>query len=159
MTSDIELGVAAMFRDAVRQNVVLELRTEADWKRHTAIETEARQRTREEIDRFESDRPVLLAAARKEIIDKAGAKTFEHPTPFGIDRFSKDEIERQAVDKIFNDHQSRLAQIKAEETTAYEELRDDIHAREGVRDRARVDFSRATDRRRGAERERPNQSR
>lgn len=159
MSFDIEFGVASMFRDTVRQSMVLEMRKPADWERYRAIETEFRERSRQEVDQFETNRAELLAAARKEIIDKAGSKTFEHPTPFGTDRFNKDEIERQAVTKIVNDHQRRLIGIRDQECAAYDELRDDIHTREGVRNRARDAFSRATDRRRGGDRRMPKQER
>lgn len=147
MPSKIELGVAAIFRDATMQSVILELRTIADWDRFNTIKDGAKQRTKEEVDGFERDRPARLAAARKKIIDKAGEKNFEHPAPFGTDKFDKATIERQAVTKIFNEHYSALMKIKGEETKSYDSLRDDIHAREGVRDVAREAFGRSTDRR------------
>lgn len=159
MPLEIELGIAEMFSDATRQSMVQELRTQDDWDRFNAIDQNARQRTRDEIDGFERDRPLRLAAARKDIIDKAGALTFEHPTPFGTDKFNKDEIERQAVARVFNDHQSTLMSIKADEVAAYDTLRADIHAREGVRDLARDAFARSTDRRNGDERRTPTQRR
>jgi hypothetical protein len=147
MPSKLELGVSAMFRDAVKQSIVIELRTQGDWDRFKAIDEGARQQTRDEVDSFERDRPARLAAARKKIIDKAGEKNFEHPAPFGTDKFDKAAIERQAVTKIFNEHYSALMKIKGEETKSYDSLRDDIHAREGVRDVAREAFGRSTDRR------------
>jgi hypothetical protein len=147
MPSELELGLAMTFRDATMQSVILELRTIADWDRFNTIRDGAKQRTKEEVDGFERDRPARLAAARKDIIDKAGEKNFEHPAPFGTDKFDKAAIERQAVTKIFNDHYSTLMKIKGEETKAYDGLRDDIHAREGVRDMAREAFGRSTDRR------------
>lgn len=159
MSSEIEFSVASMFRDTVRQSMVLEMRKPADWERYRAIEAEFRERTRAEVDHFETNRTELLAAARKEIIDKAGSMTFEHPTPFGTDRFNKDEIDRQAVTTIVNDHQRRLIGIREQECAAYDELRDDIHAREGMRDHARDNFSHATDRRRGGDRRMPQRDR
>lgn len=159
MSSDIELGVTAMFRDAIRESIVPELRSQDDWDRFKAIDLEAKRRTKDQVDGFERDRPERLAAARKEIIDKAGSLTLEHPTPFGTDKFDKTAIERQAVTKIFNDHHAALLAIKTEETDAYGALRDDIHARENTRGLARDTFTRATDRRTGEDRRMPTRDR
>jgi len=159
MPSEIEIAIADMFSDATRQSMVTELRTQDDWDRFKTIDETARQRTRDEIDGFERDRPLRLAAARNDIIDKAGSLTFEHPTPFGTDKFDKDEIERQAVARVFNEHQSNLMGIKVDEVEAYDGLRAEIHVREGVMDQARDAFARSTDRRNGEDRRMPTQSR
>jgi len=152
MEFDIELGVATMFRDATMQNIVPELRTEADWDSFNEIKDTAKQRTKDEVDGFDRDKPELLIKACKDLNDKAGSLTLEHPTPFGTDKFVN---ERQAVVKITNDHQARLLAIKSEETEGYDQLKQDIHAREGVRDHARDAFARTTDRRAGEERRMP----
>jgi len=154
MPSEIEISIAEMFSNATRQNMVTELRTQDDWDQFKAIDETARQRTRDEIDGYERDRPLRLAAARKDIIDEAGSLTFEHPTPFGTNKFDKDEIERQAVARVFNDHQSTLMGIKADEVEAYDTLCADIHVREDVRDFARDAFERA-----GKQTEYPQRSR
>lgn len=159
MEFDIEFGVATMCRDATMQSVILELRTDADWDRFNKIKDTAKQRTKDEVDDFARDKPELLNKARKDIIDKAGSLTFEHPTPFGTDKFSTSATERQAVLKITNDHQARLVGIKSVETEGYDELRQDIHAREGVRDHARDAFARTTDRRNSDERRMPSRDR
>lgn len=155
MPSAIELGVAAMFRDAVKKSIVIELRNQSDWDRFKGIDETARQQTRDEVDGFERGRPARLAAARKVIIDKAGEKNFDHPAPFGTDKFDKDVIERQAVIKIFNDHQSTLLGIKGEEIEAYDSLRQDIHAREGIGERPRDAFARNAERRDTLDRRQP----
>lgn len=147
MSTEIELGVATMFRDAISQSVALELRTPADWEHYDLIKTRAKMQTKDEVDRFKTDRSDLLAAARKEIIDRAGAKTFEHPTPFGTDKFDKSAIDRQAVAKIFNDHEAALLKIKTEEAESYQSLRHEIIERESVHDRVNNAFDRATDQR------------
>ncbi|MEP2717934.1 hypothetical protein [Pseudophaeobacter sp.] len=82
MPSEIEISIAEMFSDATRQNMVTELRTQDDWDRFKAIDETARQRTRDEIDGYERDRPLRLAAARKDIIDEAGSLTFESSHAF-----------------------------------------------------------------------------
>jgi hypothetical protein len=159
MTTDIELGMAEMFRDATKQSVVLELRTPQDWDRFNEIKDMAKQHEREETEYFQREKPLLLATARKELIDKAGSLTLEHPSPFGTDRFNKDAIERQANMQVENDHQARLLGIKARESDGYAELSYDIQAREGVRDHARDAFARSTDRRDGQDRRIPTRDR
>ncbi|WP_386627518.1 hypothetical protein [Sulfitobacter geojensis] len=159
MTSDITLGMAEMFRDANRESVTLELRTPQDWDRFNKIKDMAKQHEREETEFFQREKPLLLAEARKELIDKAGSLTLEHPSPFGTDRFNKDTIERQAHMQVGNDHQARLLGIKARESDGYAELREDIQAREGLRDHAREAFARSTDRRDGQDRRMPSRDR
>lgn len=159
METDLETGIATMFRDVTMESVVLELRTKADWDRFTGIKDTAKQRTKDEVDGFERDKPELLIKARKELIDKAGSLTLTHPTPFGTDKFDKSAIAGQAAVKITNDHKARLLGIKFEETKSYDELTQDIHAREDVRDQARDAFARTTDRRKGEERRMPTRDR
>lgn len=156
MELDIEFGVATMCRDATMQSIILELRTEADWDSFNEIKDTAKQRTKREVDDFDRDKPELLIKARQDLNDKAGSLTFEHPTPFGTDKFA---TERQAAVNITNDHQARLLGIKFRETEAYDELKQEIHAREGVRDYARDAFARTTDRRGGEERRMPTRDR
>ena len=152
MISDIELGVATMFRDATQQNIILELRKPEDWAQFNKLRDMAAERERNAVERFERDKPQLIAEARKEIIERAGAKTFEHPTPFGTDRFSKSEIDRQARHKVEMDHQAEILRLRTKEAETYAELKHDFHERENVRDVARDAFTHATDRRSGADR-------
>lgn len=152
MTSDIELGVATMFRDAMQQNAIPELRKPEDWEQYNKLRDMAAERERNAAERFERDKPKLLAEARKEIIERAGAKTFEHPTPFSTDRFSKSEIDRQARHKVEMDHQAEILRLRTEEAESYHDLKHEIYAREDVRDHARDAFARATDRRTGEDR-------
>ncbi len=159
MDTDLQLGVAEMFRDATMQNVVLELRTEADWERFNEIKEHAKQQERQEYDNFDNNRSELLKGAVKDLQNQAGSKTFEHPTPFGTDRFDGSELQKQAETKVVNDHKARLLQIKTEESEAYCELKQDIRAREDVRDHARDNFAQAVDRRAGDERRTPTRTR
>tara|TARA_R110002073_G_scaffold19509_4_gene71234 strand:+ start:22548 stop:23003 length:456 start_codon:yes stop_codon:yes gene_type:complete len=151
--------MVAMFRDATRESIIPELRSQQDWDRYKLIDQDARKRTKDEVDGFERDRPARLAVARKALIDKAGSFTLEHPAPFGSDKFDKTAIERQAVTNVFNDHQSTLLRIKTDEADAYRALKDDIHARENIRGVARDTFARATDRRTGEDRRMPTRDR
>jgi GrpB-like predicted nucleotidyltransferase (UPF0157 family) len=159
MESDIELGVATMFRDATQNSIVLELRTPADWERYTDIRDTSLAREKQEVAHYTRDKPQLLADARKALIDKAGALTPEHPTPLGTDRFNESAIDRQAHIKVENDHQARLLGIRQDESAGYADLKQDIHARENVRDQARDAFTRTVDRRSGEDCRMPTRSR
>ena len=159
MTSDIGLGMADLFRDVNKESDTLELRTPQDWDRFHEIKDTAEQHEREETGYFQREKPLLLADARKEFIDKAGSLTLEHPSPFGTDRVNKDAIERQANMQVENDHQARLLGITARESDGYAELRHDIQAREGVRDHARDALARSTDRLNGQDRRMPTRDR
>lgn len=147
MPTEIELGVAEMFRDATQSAVFIDLRTDADWSRFNAIKDAADRHTDHAIKGYERERPERLAEARKAIIDRAGALTHDHPTPQGTDRFDKAAIDRQAHRKVKADHESHLRAIRQQEADSYVALRADIRAREGVRDHARDAFTHATDRR------------
>jgi len=155
MVSDLEVGMATMFRDATMQNTTLELRTQADWDRFTGIQKNARQKEQDEKTSLQRDKPQLLAEARQALIDKAGSLTHEHPTPSGTDRFNKSDIDRQAGIKIENVHQARLLGIKQDEAEAYSTLKEDIRAREGVRGNSREAYTQAIDRRSGPDRRQP----
>lgn len=143
MTREIERGVAQMFREAVAQNAVLELRTDTDWNRFKTIQHTAQTQKAAEINNFERDHPALLAAARKALIDQAGSLQHRHPGPFGVDRFSKEAIDRATHRQVEHAHQARLMQIEAQEADGYSALSQDIRAREGVRDHARDSFARS----------------
>ena len=159
MEQTLELDVATMFRDATMQSVVLELRTPADWDHFNEVDQTAKQREMDEVQDYTNNKDQRLTDARKELIDKAGALTHEHPTPFGTDRFNKSDIDRQAKIKVENDHQTCLLGILQDEAEAYSELTGDIRAREGLRDHARDDFNITTDRRDGADRRMPTRTR
>lgn len=154
MKNDLELGIATVFRDATMESITLELRTEADWDQFFGIQKEARLRETDELTSFDRDKPELLIRARKDIIDKAGSLTFEHPTPFGTDKFATSTTDEQANTKVENNHQARLLGIVTEETDAYDNLKQEIHAREGVQDQKR-----SPDRRNDEERRTPSRDR
>ena len=152
MPSDIEGGIAAMFRDATEQSAVLVLRNAQDWERFNALKDRARQKTQAEVDDFARNQPKRLAAARKAIIDQAGARNHDHPAPFGGDKFDKARIDRQARTLVANNHQKRHLAIQAEEATSFEDLKQDIRSRDGIRGLAQIGFARAIDRRMGPDR-------
>ena len=152
MPIELELQMAEAFRDAVEETIVRELRNDADWARFKEIkQTAIEDRRKEEAD-FKRDKPQLLAEARKKLIDEAGSRTLEHPTPFGTDRFSKEANDRRAHEIVETEHQTRLLAITETETKGYEALEAEIHEREGLEQRPTRAFARSTDRRSGPDR-------
>jgi len=145
MTSEIESAMALMFRDATQQSVIAELRNDADWEVFNKIRDIANERERNLTERFKRDKDDLIARARQELIDQAGANTLEHPTPFGTDRFSKTEIERRATIQVENAHETQLQRIRSDEAEGYEELNNKIRAREGLAGHTLENVDRATE--------------
>tara|TARA_R110002072_G_scaffold266193_4_gene425049 strand:+ start:60 stop:539 length:480 start_codon:yes stop_codon:yes gene_type:complete len=158
MSSETELSMVTMFRDATKQSIILELRTQDDWDSFNTIDKDARDRTKDEVDGFERDRNARVAATSKKLIDEAGELNLEHPAPFGTDKFDRAAIERQAVTQVFNEHWSTLLGIKSDEADAYVALGDEIRARENTRGLARESFNQSTDRRMSIERRGPTRS-
>tara|TARA_R110002074_G_scaffold399160_1_gene591930 strand:+ start:338 stop:793 length:456 start_codon:yes stop_codon:yes gene_type:complete len=150
--------MVTMFRDATKQSIILELRTQDDWDSFNTIDKDARDRTKDEVDGFERDRNARVAATSKKLIDEAGELNLEHPAPFGTDKFDRAAIERQAVTQVFNEHWSTLLGIKSDEADAYVALGDEIRARENTRGLARESFNQSTDRRMSIERRGPTRS-
>lgn len=159
MEHALEIEMAKMFRDATMQSVVLELRNPDDWDRFNEILTDAKKAEDDEVADYDENKDQRIAEATKELIDKAGAFTFEHPTPIGTDQLNKAKINRQAKIKVENDHQATLLGIIERQNDGFEELTRDIRAREGKRDYVREAFSRSNDRRSGEDRRAPSRNR
>ncbi|MEM9699404.1 MAG: hypothetical protein AAF943_11500 [Pseudomonadota bacterium] len=152
MSNEIQLCMAAMFRDATFQDVVKELQTPSDWKRLNEICETAQKAEDAEIQDYQRTKSDRIAKALENLIDKAGSASLEHPTPFGMDRFNRASNERRAAQLVENEHQAALIGILENQTAQFDELKADIFAREHRRDHARDAFFRATDRRTGEDR-------
>ncbi|MGH1464136.1 MAG: hypothetical protein ACRBBQ_02130 [Cognatishimia sp.] len=147
MQPDLNLGVTTLFRDATKQNLMQSLKTPEDWERHNEIEGTAREAERDEKADFDLNKFDLLAEALKDVINEAGSKTFEHPTPYGTDKFGRSGNESEALRRVEQGHQNRLTKIRENEGLAYTELKQDIRAREQSRGVATEDFNLVNDRR------------
>ena len=159
MENDLELGIATMFSDAAMQSVVPELRKPEDWDRFNEVIDTAKKDEQDEVDSFRDDKEQRRTDARKDLIDKAGSLTFEHPTPFSTDSFDKSAINRQVEIKVENDHQAALLGIVERRTEGFAGLKQDIHVREGVRDHARDAFARTNELGNGEEHGMPTRDR
>lgn len=155
MASELEFGMSVMFRDAVQQSAVLELRTEADWRIFNDIKRDAHDKASKEISTYNKNRDSLIAAEKTKLIHEAGSVKHGHPTPFGLDRFNPNNIAKEAKRRVELGHQSRLMNIREEEATRYTDLSQSIRARDRLQNQVRDSFARATDRRTGQDRRGP----
>lgn len=156
MGFETDRALQEMYRDALKEQVIRQLSTDADLIRYRSIQTDAQARRDHETDAYRRDYGARVDKVRRELLRKAGAKTHDHPTPFGVDRFNKDRINRQAQQIVRHDHANRLHRIVNDEVSALESLRDDIANRGRVKDSARESFARAVDRRASPDRRGPS---
>lgn len=158
MQSSLDLGVTTLFRDATKQNLMQSLKTDSDWEAHNKIEADAREAERREKEDFSRDKPDLVAKELEKLINQAGSKTFEHPTPYGTDKFNRTTNEAEALRRVEQAHENRLSKIREEEGLAYTALKRGIHAREQSRGLPTNEFNRVNDRRGGLDRRLPTRS-
>lgn len=147
MQTDLNHGVTTLFRDATKQNLMQSLKTPEDWESFNKIQDTAREAEQSEKADFDRDKSDLFVKAREDVINKAGSNTFEHPTPYGTDKFAKSTTEAQARQKVEHGHQNRLTKIREDEGLAYAGLKQGIRAREQSRGMPTEDFNRVNDRR------------
>ena len=159
MQTDLDLGVTTMFRDATQQNLMQVLKTPQDWQRFDKIRNAARAAEWREKTSFADNKPDLLTEALKDVINEAGSRKYEYPTPYGTDRFGRSANEAEARRRVEHAHQNRLTKIREDEGFAYARLKQDIRTREQNRDIPRQEFNRVTDRRSGPDRRMPGPER
>ena len=148
MDEDLQLGVTTLFRDATKQNLMSALKTPQDWQQFHNIKAEAKKLERAEKEAFDLNKDNLVAEALEKIINEAGSKTLEHPTPFGTDKFSTSANAAEALRRVERAHQGRLTKIRDDEGFAYAALNQGIRIREQSQGVATRDFNLVNDRRR-----------
>jgi len=158
MQTDLNLGVSTLFRDATKQNLMQSLKTNADWDAFNKIDRTARDAEQAENIAFKRDKPGLVAKELEKVINEAGSRQFQHPAPFGSDRFSKSANQAEALRRVEHAHENRLTKIRDEEGLAYATLNQTIRARDQSRGMATQEFTRVTDRRDGLDRRLPTRS-
>lgn len=143
-------GKAALANEA-RKNL-----NGAEWKEFQQIKAKFEEQKLYEQRTFELEYKTRVEVARKRLINKAGEKNrdFKHRW-FGSDRFDKDATLRQAKRQVRNEHAALLSHLDKQEMAEVEGLLERSVHRQKLRDKPKVDFARATDRRDGAERRAP----
>ena len=119
-----------------------------DWNRYREILGEHAKAKRQELRTYETEYPLRFAAARKRLIDKAGAKdrNFVHRW-FGRDGFDAGTINRRAHLLVQADQARRIGQLEQERDSALEGLMRRAEKNRELGEGLRQDFHRATDRR------------
>lgn len=131
----VQFRLSALHREAQS------LTSDKDWQRYTEIGDRHEKLRSDERQSFKDQFDDRMAAARKKVIDEAGSKTLEHPTPFGTDRFNPRLVERKALAQVNKDHHRTIAQIDKSEMQELETLmaqaRERDRPKEQVKERTR----------------------
>ncbi|WP_171173684.1 hypothetical protein [Ruegeria sp. HKCCD8929] len=152
MSYDADHAMQQMHLEAVKEQTIRLLQTDADWKRFRSNLTSAQKQIDDEKQSYKDEYAQRVSKAYQELQRKAGAKTYDYPTPFGTDRFNKDRNQQQAHKMARHEHAQRLYRIREAEIAGYESLGEDIRTRGRLKDHAHDDFARAVDRRDGQDR-------
>lgn len=141
------------FRLASLHKEAQSLKSPENWQRYVQI-TEKHQKSREAAQQnFKHEFDERMSTARQKAIRDAGAKTYEHPTPLGIDQFNPNLINRRAEAMVRRDHQREIAGIDKSEMQDLEK-----HVEQArTRDRPTQAFERARDQRPEPEHRRQHQ--
>jgi len=156
MSYDADMAMQEMYRDALMEQTVRHLQTDSDWRRLRAISDTAKKHRDQENQGFKDDYGLRLSKKIEELQRKAGSKTYEHPTPAGVDQFASGRLNREAQRIVRHEHRQRLYAILNDEVAGYEALSEDIRTRGREKGRARDDFTRTVDRRTGQDRRMPS---
>ena len=162
MSFNIEEELQKTFHEAVQQHEAKTLRTPEDWRALINIQNETAELIRDANERYLSEYDTRVEVVRKRLIDQAGRLNFDHPTPFGNDRFDGDATNRQANREVQFDHMRVIEQIKDFEVQKTEGLKSTAHdrdhhrdqSRENIHGKAREAFESVSDRRKGPDRRR-----
>lgn len=93
-----------------------------DWQNYTEIgERHDKIRTAEKQE-FNDQFDDRMSAARRKVINEAGSKTHDHPTPFGTDRLNPRLVDHKAQASVNQDHQRAMALIDKSEMRELEKL-------------------------------------
>ena len=124
-------AVRETFLEATRQSLTRALRTGEDWDRFKAIVEETNQRLEAERAVFASDYAARLAEAREILLREEHGVRLDQPLPPGAQKVSdRDALDRKAAFRVRQDHDRRLAAVRADELDQYRALTADIRARD-----------------------------
>ena len=154
MADDTHQRITALFaKEALAREAKL-LKDPQDWERMKDIRTRHDQTRDDERQDFDQTYQARLGKARQKLIDEAGGKRLEHPTPFGVDRFDKTRINAEADRQVRYDHARRMGGIDEAEMKEVQELL----KRAAPENRPHQSFARANEAKQPAQ-SRPPQSR
>lgn len=159
MSFNIDWEMAEMFHEAVMLHEAQKLRRPEDWQKADELITQGKAERKQMQEAYELEYDTRHEMKRKAIIDDAGRKKLDHPTPFGHDRFDSDAIDRQAHREVQHDHQNDLQASRDNEKQEMENLQETARKRDEKEGILKDDFEKSTDRRQQGDRRGPTRSR
>ncbi len=124
-----------------------------DWARYREIAEQHERRLSQESDRYRKKYDERVAVAKRGLIEQAAAKRRPFvPRFLGQDRFDRGEIDRLAHRAVRMQHQTNLEGLEALRQEQVYELLAGAKDRQELAQAVRQDFTRATNRRSGADR-------
>lgn len=158
---DIEHNLQMAFHQAMRSYAQKALKRPDDWAELRSIEEKYQARL-DDLDRRHAEEfDQRVAAEVKRLVNKAGAKQYDHPAPEGIDGFDKGANIKTARRNVqLAQEADRYRIIEQMDREVFDLLdRAPVRAREARRGQAEAEFNRVNDRRSGQDRRRPGHSR
>ena len=151
---DIERGLREIFHLAVRSYAQDSLKRPDDWAELRGIEEKYQARLDDLDRRYVEEYDQRVAKEVKRLIDEAGSKEFDHPSPGGVDGFNKNTITKTARLNVKHAHLAERASIEEQTDREIFDLLDraPARAREARRGQAASEFNRVNDRRTGQDR-------
>ena len=144
---DIERGLHQVFHKASMHHALGNLRRPEDFAQANEIITTG-EKEREALQKaYERDFETRVDKARQRLIDEAGSKTHDHPTPFGVDRFSDANITKRARNEVIRTHQGDLLRLEEAQQSEMDALIANARTRDQHQGEAQHAFNHATDRR------------
>lgn len=159
MSFNIDWEMAEMFHEAVMLHEAQKLRRPEDWQKADELITLGKAERKQMQEAYELEYDTRHEMKRQQIIDDAGRKKFDHPTPFGRDKFDSDAINRQAHREVQHDHQNDLQASRDNEKQEMENLQETARKRDEKEGILREDFEKSKDRRQQVDRRGPTRSR
>ena len=153
MTFNIDWEMAEMLHEAQK------LRRPEDWQKADELIKLGKAEREQMQEKYELEYDTRHEMKRQQIIDDAGRKKFDHPTPFGRDKFDSDAIDRQAHREVQHDHQNDLQASRDNEKQEMENLQETARKRDEKEGILKDDFEKSKDRRQQEDRRGPTRSR
>lgn len=109
---------------------------------------------------YKAEYKTRVEVRMRELIDLRGKKTLDHRHPQGMaDRFSPNDVRRQAERDVRHDHEKHLARLRRQREEDMRGFLRGVARKDAVQGKAKDGFTRAVDRRKGQQRRAADQAR
>ena len=147
------------FHDAVMKQEAEKLRTPEDWQQADEIIKRGKADRKQLGKDYVREYDTRVAQTRHRLIHEAGQVKFEHPAPYGRDKFDGEAITRQAGREVQLDHQNDLQASRDNEAREMENLQETARKRDYNKGILKEDFEKSNDRRQQRDIQGPKRSR